>query len=439
MRVLRVYHGGRDRSHRARERALVEAGVDVTLVVPTYWRGESLDLGVSADNFDIVELDVRRDGDVNRHAYSRVEQLSRVIRRVRPDVLDIHEEPVSIAARQWLAAARAELPVMIYTAQNVDKRYPFPFAQYERAAYRRAAGLYPCSAQAASVARGKGFTGIIEVLPLGFEDSVMTQGQQSLDDGDILLGFFGRLVPEKGVTDAVQVLARLNSVRSTRLVIVGSGPEGPRALDLAARLGVSDRTELKSWLTGEELAATYRRCHIVLVPSMPTATWVEQFGRVIVEAQASGAVVGGYASGSIREAAGDGAILTDEGSVTELAESIARLVADPSDFACRRERGLTLSATRTWTRVAESQAQLYDRVVAGDVRRLRLPRSPRERRVLARAEFGQTAATIAGVRPFALPYLRRGGTAPSALASVLDTAAELVAQVSVRRPTNATE
>ena len=86
----------------------------------------------------------------------------------------------------------------MYTAQNVDKRFPPPFAQYEQAAHRRVAALYPCSAQAASVARGKGFAGRLEVLPLGYDDELFTPGTQSLDDEELVLALVGRLVPEKG-------------------------------------------------------------------------------------------------------------------------------------------------------------------------------------------------------------------------------------------------
>src|SRR6202043_4225790 len=95
-----------------------------------------------------------------------------LIAELKPNILDVHEEPFSVAARQWLAAAPADLPVVMYTAQNVDKRFPPPFAQYERAAHRRIVALYPCSAQAAAVARGKGFAGFIDVLPLGYDDTL---------------------------------------------------------------------------------------------------------------------------------------------------------------------------------------------------------------------------------------------------------------------------
>src|SRR4051812_7570426 len=205
LRVLRVYHAGRDDTHRDRERSLCAAGVDITLVVPTNWPGGDAELSNGDDTFRIVQLPVRRPGDVNRHVYASDGVVGRLIRDVQPDVLDVHEEPFSRPARQWLAAAPRELPVAMYSAQNVDKRYPPPFAYYEKRAYGRAAALYVCSRQAASVARGKGFAGLIEVIPLGFNPEIFRAGDQSLDDDEIVLALFGRLVPEKGVVDAVRV------------------------------------------------------------------------------------------------------------------------------------------------------------------------------------------------------------------------------------------
>ena len=55
MKVLRIYHGGRDTAHRERDRALVRAGVDLTLVVPAEWPGVN-DLG--NESFEILELPV---------------------------------------------------------------------------------------------------------------------------------------------------------------------------------------------------------------------------------------------------------------------------------------------------------------------------------------------------------------------------------------------
>lgn len=433
MRVLRVYHAGGAEAQQAREVALAALDLDITLVVPATWPGPEGGGGAGDDRpFDRIELELVRTGDVNRHGYRDSSMLSRLIADAQPDVLDVHEEPFSVAARQWLRAAPAHLPIAMYTAQNIDKRYPVPFAQYERQALARADALYPCSRQSASVARGKGFAALIDVMPLGFDAHVFRPGEQSLADDELVLAVAGRLVPEKGIRDAVRVLAGVGR-RNAKLVIIGSGPEERPAQELAATLGVREQLEMVTWLPPARLAAVLRRAHVVLVPGFSTPTWTEQFGRVIVEAQASGAVVAGYMSGAIPETAGSAGVLSVEGDVDALARSVADLLGDPDDFARRRQAGIVLSATRTWERVAKQHAALYQKVVAGDFERVRIPRSPRKRRALARREFGETAATPAGRRPFALPLLRRGGAVPTVLAGVIDAGAEAAAQLRAHR------
>jgi glycosyltransferase involved in cell wall biosynthesis len=317
----------------------------------------------------------------------------------------------------------------MYTAQNIDKRFPPPFAQHERAAYDRVAALYPCSRQAASVARGKGFRGLIEVLPLGFDPSLFHAGSQSADDDEVVLALFGRLVPEKGIRDAVRALSCVNASRPARLVVVGSGPEAAPAHVLATELGVGAQLDVRPWLDGPALAALYREAHVVLVPSRPTETWTEQFGRVIVEAQASGAVVAGYGSGSIPEVAGRAALLATVGDVEGLARQVVAALGDPELYQDLRAQGFRLSEERTWARVAARQVALYERVTRGDVETVELPRSPRLRRRRAVEEFGATAPTTAGLRPFALPLLRRGGAAANVLARSIDWGAELKARL----------
>ena len=431
VRVLRIYHDGRTLAHRARERALVSLGIDLALVVPAAWPGDPIRLEAEQE-FSVIELPVKRAGDVNRHAYSDARAPARLLGELKPDIVDIHEEPFSVAARQWVEATPARTPIVFYSAQNIDKRLPPPFSMYERRAYRRASALYACSRQAASVARGKGFAGLIEVVPLGYDADLYREGDQSIADDELVLALFGRFVPEKGIRDAVRVLEAVNRVRPARLVLVGSGPEEGPARGLAERLRVEDRLEILPWLPPSKLPELYRQAHLVLVPSWPTTTWVEQFGRVIIEAQASGAIVAGYASGSIREVVGGAAVLRDVGDVEGLADEILGLVDAPKKWERLRAEGLTLSRARTWESVARRQADLYRCIAAGVVPHSRLPRSPHDRRGEARAEFGPTAETVAGMRPFALPILRQGGTLATVLARVLDAAAELRAHVRPR-------
>ena len=115
----------------------------MTLVVPdSLARGQS---SLSTEDFPMIELPVSRPGTSTATTTRRSRELERVIREVEPDLLDIHEEPFSVAAREWLSAAPRDLPVVLYTAQNVDKRFPPPSPPYEGETFGRAAALYPAA------------------------------------------------------------------------------------------------------------------------------------------------------------------------------------------------------------------------------------------------------------------------------------------------------
>src|SRR5947209_2220226 len=99
MKVVRIYHAGRDGAHRERDRALTRAGVELTLVVPSEWPGPN---EITDEPFPMVQLPVRRPGDVNRHTYRHPEDIIELVADVDPDVVDLHEEPFSSVVHQIL-------------------------------------------------------------------------------------------------------------------------------------------------------------------------------------------------------------------------------------------------------------------------------------------------------------------------------------------------
>lgn len=412
MKVVRMYHAGRDSAHRERDRALVRAGVNVTLVVPDNWPGPD---AVGAEPFELVQIPVLRPGDVNRHTFAEAAAFDGVLKRTRPDVLDLHEEPFSSVAHQILRRLPAGQRVVTYAAQNIDKRFPPPFAQWERSALRRIDGIYPCSRQAASVVVGKGFGGEVEVLPLATSPAIVPGGQQ-LDNGPLQLLCVGRFVPEKGVLDAVRVLVQVAREQPVQLELVGEGPDGRRARALAEQLGVADRLTVTPWLDAEALAARYANAHVLLAPSRATATWVEQYGRMVVEAQAAGAVVVSYASGALPEVVGTTGVLVPEGDGRAMGHAVLELSRDPGRWTGLRAEGLAAARSRTWDAVAAGQLALYERVLAGT--RPYRPRRPQRAR--ARELYGPPARIDGLARPFALPVLRDVDALARPLAATLD-------------------
>ena len=68
----------------------------------------------------------------------------------------------------------------------------------------------------------------------------------------------------------------------------------------------------------------------MVLPSLTQPNWMEQFGRVLIEAMACATPVIGSDSGEIPNVIGDAGIVTPEGDVDALQRALLRLEADPA-------------------------------------------------------------------------------------------------------------
>jgi glycosyltransferase involved in cell wall biosynthesis len=138
----------------------------------------------------------------------------------------------------------------------------------------------------------------------------------------------GRLVWEKGHFDVLRALASLPEPRP-RALIVGDGPERDSLLRYADDLGLGDRVEIRS-VPYAEMPAVFGGASCVVLGSLATPVWEEQFGMVLAEAMAAGAPILASTSGAIPEVLGPSARLFAPGDWIELARLLAAgPLADP--------------------------------------------------------------------------------------------------------------
>ncbi len=105
--------------------------------------------------------------------------------------------------------------------------------------------------------------------------------------------------------------------------------------------------------------------NVFVLPSLTTARWKEQFGRVLIEAAACGTPCIGTNSGAIPDVIGDSGLVVPEHDPRALAEAIMALHND-RDLAQRMGRVGQQNALAyfTWQRVAQRMSSIYQAVTA---------------------------------------------------------------------------
>jgi glycosyltransferase involved in cell wall biosynthesis len=158
-------------------------------------------------------------------------------------------------------------------------------------------------------------------------------GSNSLEEHPFTIGYAGRLIASKGVSDVIQAFATMTMPHDSRLVIAGDGPERQALEQLARTCGVAERTHFLGYV--DDMPGFWRSCDIGVVPS---AGWIESFCLSAVEAMACGRPVVASRTGALPETIKDGVTgtLVDRGDKTALARAFERY---KRGSALRKEHG----------------------------------------------------------------------------------------------------
>jgi len=340
-------------------------GMELTVVVPPYWRDERGTTQLErqhTEGYNLVVAPMILNGNFHLHFYPG---LGKQLRLVKPDLVHIDEEPYNLATAHALWLARhSGTKSLFFSWQNILRRYPLPFRLLERYVLQHADYGLVGNQESKEVWRTKGYEGPLAIIPqFGVDPDIFEPGPRAAGRG-FIVGYLGRLVAEKGVDLLLDALAGLQGV--WRAYILGSGPERKALQDQARRLGLADRVTFEDWLPSAQMPAYYRQLDVLVVPSRTRPNWKEQFGRVLIEAMACGVPVVGSDSGEIPNVIGDSGLIFREGRVDILREHLARLLRDlglRSDLAQRgRERVL---AHYTQAQIAAETYEVYKAILAG--------------------------------------------------------------------------
>ena len=188
-----------------------------------------------------------------------------------------------------------------------------------------------------------------------FSPARRTRRQESGSNGEFVIGFVGRLSPEKHVRAFAEVeqCLREHGITDYRFLIVGDGSERPWLMDNL------QQATLPGVLAGEALAEAYANMDAFVFPSE-----TDTFGNVVLEAMASGVPVIVSKRGGPKFLVQQGNNGYIAGDFEDFVDALMDLRSHPTLHA-RMSQGARATALRhSWSAVFEQVYARYEEVLA---------------------------------------------------------------------------
>ena len=147
----------------------------------------------------------------------------------------------------------------------------------------------------------------------------------------VVIGYAGRLVAEKGLRVLMRALEQVRG--DFQLVLLGRGPLAAEISAWGAGLPSGQRVHIQATVPHADVPQWMNAMDLLVLPSLTTNFWIEQFGHVLIEGMACGLPVVVSDSGAMAQVVGAAGTVVPEGDVPALAAALQQLV----DNAQRRE------------------------------------------------------------------------------------------------------
>jgi len=201
----------------------------------------------------------------------------------------------------------------------------------------------------------------VEVVYNGIDHN----GNGNMDLGETRIGkdekivlFLGRITMQKGPEYFLMAAKKVLDVTdSVKFIMSGSGDLMPRAIEMAAELGIGHKVLFTGFLRGEDVERIYRMADLFVMPSVS-----EPFGLVPLEALENNIPVIISKQSGVSEILRH-ALKVDFWDIDEMANKIIAVLKYPPLGATLRDHGRYETRKLRWKDAAQRCAQIYEELL----------------------------------------------------------------------------
>lgn len=351
LKVLSIGHSYVVGMNRSILRELAEDPLfDVTIAAPSLFNGSlrtiELEPEPETSKVKLISLDAYFTNKMHIFSYDHF-QLKGLFKQDF-DLVHAWEEPYIFSGFQIARMAhKTKTPYAFRTAQSLVKNYMYPFNYFEKKSFswasRWIAGgqLVFNSMLEKGLEKEKGKVLTLAVDTKAFKPFDDLEKKATRDMHGLkgpVIGYLGRLSEEKGCDLFMEVLSQMKDL-PWNFLVMGSGPYKDKIEKWAESEGLASRVKVRLF-KHNEVPHVLPVCDLLICPSQTRKFWKEQFGRMVVEAFASGVPVMTSNSGEIPRVVGDAGVVLPEASRDEWLKALKAFVTRPESYQEYREKGL---------------------------------------------------------------------------------------------------
>lgn len=303
---------------------------EVIVFIPQKWKEYSLITNIEVKKFPNYKISPIKVFFVNKFNRVIYRISIKKIRELNPDIIFVNGEPENFSTFYFAIIKRffsINTKLVAVSWRNIPfgiKDHPYKFGiiywLIEKFTLKNIDSLICFNKTAEEIFHNKGIKNI-NFIPIGVDTELFRNRKNFIQNNEKFnIGYIGRFEHSKGVHLIIEAISRLDS--SYTLTLVGDGELKDYYVSLAKKYNLGEQIKFLAGTAHTEIPFILSQMDVLVLPSISTKGWIEQFGRVLIESMACEVPVIGSSSGEIPNVIENAGLIFEENNIEHLVKCI---------------------------------------------------------------------------------------------------------------------